>query len=464
MKKSLYSILAAATLFGFAACDDKSYNDWADPIVNPQEEVKPATSISFSSTGELIDYATVGGIVKLFNVSGDNASKYEVAFSNGTVLETTNEGKVLASDFQAVVEALYGKAPIEREIAATAIAYKNVDGAGVKISNPITIKALLVAPQISKNYYLIGAPSAWDPKETSLKFNHSGKDVYEDPVFTITFPVSAGDTWFAFTDDITVESGDWSDVFGCCEGNGKNGTEGHVARRKDLPDGCGDGSFMIHSDANSYVKMTLNMMDYAYKFEMINYDPFIYYIGATDGWTNAEQKLALTDENTGTYTGYIYCADPNGWGNQFKFQKVPGDWGTEINNSHFTSFTGDATDCGGNLGVAGGESVYYFSVSLGKGEIYAQEVKVMGIIGEFNSWGGDLVMTWNATDYCYEADITSIDKDGWKFRVNNDWGLNMGGVSYDNLYANGENLNGTGSKCKLYPTRKGNNNIYCVVE
>lgn len=64
---------------------------------------------------------------------------------------------------------------------------------------------------------------------------------------------------------------------------------------------------------------------------------------------NAEQKLALAD-NDGNYTGFLYCADPNGWGNQFKFQKVPGDWGTEINSGHMTGgITGDFADAGGNF-------------------------------------------------------------------------------------------------------------------
>lgn len=40
----------------------------------------------------------------------------------------------------------------------------------------------------------------------------------------------------------------------------------------------------------------------------LNFEPFVYYIGATDGWANAEQKLALTDEANGIYTGFIYCA------------------------------------------------------------------------------------------------------------------------------------------------------------
>ena len=60
---------------------------------------------------------------------------------------------------------------------------------------------------------------------------------------------------------------------------------------------------------------------------------------------------------------------------------------------------------------------------------------------------------------------------GWKFRINSDWGINLGAndsvepstVTTD-LVANGKNLGVAGSTVKLYPTRKTSDNIYCTVE
>lgn len=187
----------------------------------------------------------------------------------------------------------------------------------------------------------------------------------------------------------------------------------------------------------------------------------IYYIGATDGWSQAEQTLVGDGE--GKYTGYVYCADPNGWGNQFKFQQVPGDWGTEINTGHFNTFSGAATDCGGNIGVSGGENVYYFEVDLVKGNISATEVTMMGIIGDFNGWAADAVMTWDAANWCYVCENPGINANGWKFRVNGDWALNLGGT-LDNLLGNGDNLSAVGTTVKLYPCRRGTTKIYCTVE
>ena len=88
----------------------------------------------------------------------------------------------------------------------------------------------------------------------------------------------------------------------------------------------------------------------------------------------------------------------------------------------------------------------------------------MGIIGDFNGWGGDVEMTWNATDFCYEATGAGVNANGWKFRVNSDWGINLGGATLDDLVANGDNITVVGNTIKLYPTRKTSDKIYCTVE
>ena len=197
--------------------------------------------------------------------------------------------------------------------------------------------------------------------------------------------------------------------------------------------------------------------------EEVNYDPFIYFIGSTDGWSSSDQKLALVDDAKGVYTGYVYIADPNGAGLQFKFQRVAGSWDNEINAGAFVNFGGAATNEGGNFGVNAGEGVYYFDVNLSEGTITATKVETMGIIGGFNSWGGDAVMTWNAKEYCFEATNVGVTADGWKFRINGGWDINLGG-SLDNLTAGGANLSVAGNTVKLYPTRKTKDNIFCTVK
>lgn len=211
-------------------------------------------------------------------------------------------------------------------------------------------------------------------------------------------------------------------------------------------------------------KLTIDMMDYSYTLEEVNYDPFIYFIGSTDGWKSNDQKLALVDDAKGVYTGYVYLADPNAAGFEFKFQRAQGNWDTAIGAGTFVSFGGAAIGVdNGNIGVNAGEGVYYMDVNLSEGTITATKIETMGMIGGFNEWAGDAPMTWNAEEYCFEATNVGVTADGWKFRVNGGWDINLGG-SLNNLTAGGNNITVAGNTVKLYPTRKTNDNIYCTVE
>lgn len=192
------------------------------------------------------------------------------------------------------------------------------------------------------------------------------------------------------------------------------------------------------------------------------FNPFIYFIGATDGWSASDQKLA-SPSGDGVYTGYCYVADPNGWGLAFKFQRVAGSWDNEINAGTFTTKTGVTGD--NNIEVAE-EGVYYFEVDLAKNSISATKIDYMGVTGDFIGWNEGVEMTWNATDYCYEA-TASVNSNGWKFRANGltdpNWKINLGG-SVNDLVGNGDNLSVVGNTIKLYPTRKDSDKIYCTVE
>lgn len=317
------------------------------------------------------------------------------------------------------------------------------------------------------NYYIVGGPNDWyqSAVDKSLKFNQAN---IENPVYTIVFPASeGGDTWFAIGDDEACDAiandNNWSKLYGTTNGNGLSGASGTLTRRTNLSD---DGSFKVDAGAK-FIQVDLNMADMTYEVKVLNFERFVYFIGATDGWANAEQKLESANYD-GVYTGFLYCADPNGWGNEFKFQKTPGDWGTEINTGHMTGgITGDFADGGGNFKATAGEGVYFVTLNLAAGTINAVKINNMNLVGDFNSWNAAddaQQMKWNATDYCWEITGAGVTTNGWKFTANNSWDINLGGDTLDNLVANGPNIGVAGSTIKLYPTRKGSDNIYCTVE
>lgn len=446
----------------------EDYTDWGNPQSNSQEEAVAfgKGSVTAVDVINLADVKTekvkVASIVAPTSSDAAYTPNYKINF-DGQSFDIDADGNMATAELTSYIVDKYGKRPTERDIDATLDAWVSNGATAVKMatSEKFQIKAIPEAPVIEEGYYLVGDmffktkdQNGWT-KGDAKAFNHSDKDVYDDPVFTITFETTKADQYWKIIPKKNIESGDiWAAGVVGPKVDGDDSMTGTLTN--------GDAKAGKIAKAGKY-KLTINMMDYTYTIEEVKYDPFIYFIGATDGWTKAEQKLALVDANTGTYTGFLYCADPNNWGNQFKFQRVAGSWDNEINSSTFNTFDGAATNENGNIGVNAGEGVYYFDVNLANGTIKATKVETMGLIGNFNSWAGDAAMTWNAEEYCFEATNVGVTADGWKFRVNGGWDINLGG-SLNNLTAGGDNIAVAGNTVKLYPTRKTSDNIYCTVK
>ena len=451
---------------GMVSCTE-DFTDWGNPQTNSQKEavafgngsVAPVDVINLADVNT--EKVKVASIVAPTSSNAAYTPNYKINF-DGQSFDIDADGNMATAELTSYIVDKYGKRPTERDIDATLDAWVSNGSTAVKMATSATfkVKAIPEAPVIEEGYYLVGNMFATEKTDGWTKgdakaFNHSDKDVYDDPVFTITFETTKADQYWKIIPKKNIESGDiWAAGVVGPKVDGDASMTGSLTNV--------DAQAGKIAKAGKY-KLTINMMDYSYTIEEVKYDPFIYFIGATDGWTNAEQKLALVDANTGTYTGFLYCADPNNWGNQFKFQRVAGSWDNEINSSTFNTFDGAATNENGNIGVNAGEGVYYFDVNLANGTIKATKVETMGIIGGFNNWGGDAAMTWNTEEYCFEATNVGVTADGWKFRINGGWDINLGG-SLNNLTAGGDNIAVAGNTIKLYPTRKTSDNIYCTVK
>lgn len=459
-------LLGMTLLMSMVSCTE-DYTDWGTPQSNPQEEavsfgkgsVTPVDVINLADVKT--EKVKVASIVAPTSSNASYTPTYKINIG-GRAFDIDAEGNMAKADLVNYIVDKFGKRPTERDIDATLDAWVSNGATAVKMATSETfqVKAIPEAPVIEEGYYLVGDMFTTDDvdgwtKEVAKAFNHSDKDVYEDPVFTVSFETTKADQHWKIIPKKNIDADDlWAAGVVGPKVDGDDSMTGALTN--------GDAKAGKIAKAGKY-KLTINMMDYTYTIEEVNYDPFIYFIGSTDGWKSSDQKLALVDEAKGVYTGYVYVADPNGAGLQFKFQRVAGSWDNEINAGAFVSFGGAATNENGNIGVNAGEGVYYFDVNLSEGTITATKIETMGMIGGFNNWDGDAVMTWNAEEYCFEATNVGVTADGWKFRVNGGWDINLGG-SLNNLTAGGDNITVAGNTVKLYPTRKTNDNIYCTVE
>lgn len=463
-------LLGMTLLMSMVSCTE-DYTDWANPQSNPDKE----EAVSFGDGS-----VTPEGVINLKDVTGDKvkvasivaptstkdtyAPFFKINF-DGQSFDIDADGNMAKADLVNYITNTYGKRPIERDIDATLDAWQSNGSTAAKVkmatSENFQVKAIPEAPVIEEGYYLVGDMFTTDDvngwtKGVAKAFNHSDKDVYEDPVFTVSFETTKADQYWKIIPKKNIDADDlWAPGVVGPKVDGDDSMTGALTN--------GEAKAGKIAKAGKY-KLTINMMDYSYTIEEVNYDPFIYFIGSTDGWKSNDQKLALVDDAKGVYTGYVYLADPNAAGFEFKFQRAQGNWDTAIGAGTFVSFGGAAIGVdNGNIGVNAGEGVYYMDVNLSEGTITATKVETMGMIGGFNNWDGDAKMTWNAEEYCFEATNAGVTADGWKFRVNGDWAINLGG-SLNNLTAGGDNITVAGNTVKLYPTRKTKDNIYCTVE
>lgn len=439
LKKILFGVALLAT---FTACTD-DYTDWG----NPQTEAQP-NAVTFGdgsvSAVSLIDFANIADdqkTVQVCNMTAPTASdanyspEYTIHLGTSTYDLDAN-GNMAVADLKDYVETNYGKAPTQRDIEATVEMWLSNGTTTVKTatSGTFTVSALLVAPYISEHYYLIGAPSAWSPTETSMPFSHSETNVYDDPVFTVTFPVKDGETWFAIADDKTVASGEWSDVLGCKEGNGNNGMSGKIARRTDLSD---DGSWKVTVDGDAkFIKMTINMMDYSYTLEKINFGAYIYEIGNESGWSTGHPLAGLNYD--GQYTGFAYL---NG---EFKYKPNADNWDGDYEMVSGDAYEGTLSADGSSNISAIAEGFYMMSVDLVNMTYKHTLISTIGVIGDATAggWDSDQDMTFDATDGSWNISGITLTDGTIKFRANDDWDINWGG-DVNGLVANGGNISVT---------------------
>ena len=285
---------------------------------------------------------------------------------------------------------------------------------------------------VADAYYLVGGPDDWAGSAASKaqKFSHSSASVADDPIFTYVLEGTGGDIWFAIGDDEACDAiakdNDWSKLYGTTSGNGNNGLTGSLARRSSLND---DGSFKVDGTAK-FIRIQINMSTLTYTITPLNFAEYIWQAGNGNGWGNPAAPL-YGPEGDGKYTGFMYLDG------EFKFRSgednwdAP-DWGTGGSN-------GTLAEQAGNLNAAAG--YYKVEVDLGALTYALTPITTIGIVGpaQAGGWGSDTDMTYNKDTGAWEATV-ELAADEFKFRANDDWGINWGGKTTEDLTQGGDNL------------------------
>lgn len=92
-----------------------------------------------------------------------------------------------------------------------------------------------------------------------------------------------------------------------------------------------------------------------------------------------------------------------------------------------------------NLTIANG--TYFWKVDLTANTATAIAITKVGLIGDFNGWGDDVVMTFDETKLTYSGSITTTAANqGFKIRFNGGWDYSLGGDINELTSLNGANI------------------------
>ena len=468
MKKLTY-LSALVLAAGMTACSQYEEPNPQVPVT-PEESILNVDGISVASsqyltpdeeTGELatIDldaYSKLGYPVQFADVAVDQSqfpAGYTLYFKmwladneNFTDAQsvpcTLNNGVITAtaSDLQTVYENMFGRKAEVKEVWVRYAGY--VDGANVS-NIRLNGSDFYYAPQafylapippdfvVEPAYYVLGTVNNWDVA-TAIQMNHSGKNVYDDPVFTYVVDLTGGEWWWKIIPQSTYETGGWLDTadsaFGV-ETNGDGALSGKLVGRTADAD-CGAGC--LNGVTGKYV-LVINLEMMTYEFSPV-YD-FLYTPGDANGWSQvASAKLYPTPAGA-TYESWLPLKG------SFKFTTETGWNGINFGAGAEPGVL--STDGGaGNLSVAE-EGLYCVRMSPSSltWETVYGPVQSWAVIGGFagSDWGTDVVMTPDAAKQVWKAIVTFAAGDEFKFRADGAWDVQYGnsGNGFDDLVCDG---------------------------
>ncbi|MDE6545147.1 MAG: hypothetical protein K2L63_03550, partial [Paramuribaculum sp.] len=245
MKKAyLYFAPLALCALAMTGCDDTT--DGGVMQVNPQQpEFTPAditvttaspvtsdgsinladaalvSAVSYTVSAELPEDAVVSFEMQ---VSGSEDFAGAITIPMERVGETDTYG-VDAQLWDNAFRSLLGKAPFERTNYVRFAGYINVGSQRSRIGTPdtwycptkVNVTPVDLGIQVEDAYYLVGTVNGWD-LATAVKFSHSDKNVYDDPVFTLSIDITAeaaqAGWWWKIVPESSFAAGSWEGLFG----------------------------------------------------------------------------------------------------------------------------------------------------------------------------------------------------------------------------------------------------------
>lgn len=173
--------------------------------------------------------------------------------------------------------------------------------------------------------------------------------------------------------------------------------------------------------------------------------------GSYNGWVHNTQYLFDFEGNDNTYQAVIDFGEDHA-ANEFKI--TGGAWGDDehsMNGAHDPESKTIALVAGGgdNINVYQAKRYYHLTFTRTPDLTADFSFDQIGVIGDFNSWGGDVVMQFNPANQKFYADVEFPADGGFKFRADGGWDVNWGSTG-SGVLDSGDNI----------PVKAGNYRVY----
>lgn len=173
------------------------------------------------------------------------------------------------------------------------------------------------------------------------------------------------------------------------------------------------------------IVLDVNRHPYSIKVLSTSFPENLYLPGSHQGWNPATAPI-LQGNGEGQFEGAVNLVDNGGAADcQFKFSPVPewkGDFGgTYTEGNGLYKGTYGVSD---NIVVPNG--YYYMWVDMTAGSFTLLPITGVGLIGDFNGWGGDEALAYNATTNVWTVTANLVAGQGFKVRFNGGWDYNRG--------------------------------------
>lgn len=462
MKKAAFFSLLALCL-GFTACDN--YEEPNPPAQsNPQEAIFKADGVTFTPQTGTLNLGTIneeGGAAQVAAVSLTDfpenytlklvmdvapTDQFEKIESIST--EVNEEGLVTVNPdvLQGAINNVITKDPAALKVYTRFAAYAVNGKTEVRIGGPDvyycaeTLNIVPIQPGfvIEEGYYFMYSTdgTTWS-KENSIELEQAAQgSPYDIPTFSFTYD---------FPVDMVADGIYWQ-ILAKSQYEGFSSNSAGFVPGTDNQDGH-DGALVAEGIVNSdnagmffmdgMVLFTINMEKRTFSY--IQAIENFYTPGGANGWSFPYPSLFTNDYNN--YFGFVSLSG------EFKFSPDAGWNGRDFgqSNSSFSYkedngiYHGEGVAIGGDNIPVPEASLYYMTMNYTTRATTLTQIVSLGLIGGFNDWGSQLAMTPNADFTEWTVDVTFENDTEWKFRMNDNWDINLGG-DVQNLTIGGDNI------------------------